>query len=57
MVLVTFALPYMTIGSVFGFVPLSLPVMLIIIIIVITYIAASEIAKYHFFRKLSEQQF
>ncbi len=57
MVLVTLALPYMTTGSVFGFAPLPLPVMLTIVIITITYIAASELAKYHFFRKLSEQQF
>jgi Mg2+-importing ATPase len=49
---VTIILPFTPLGLVFGFTPLSLGTYLLLLLIVVTYIAAAEVTKTIFYRKV-----
>lgn len=51
---VALALPYLSIGAMFDFVPLPWPVLGAILVITGLYILASEFAKHYFFRRVSK---
>ena len=50
---VTLALPYMASGPIFGFVPLPAPLMFALIGLTLLYVLAAEVAKKHFYARLS----
>jgi P-type Mg2+ transporter len=51
-IVVTLILPYTPLGSIFGFVPLSISTYMLILLIVVVYILAAEIAKSIFYKKV-----
>jgi Mg2+-importing ATPase len=50
-VAVIFALPFLPVGQLFGFVPLPVPLLVGVVIITALYLLASEMAKHWFFRR------
>lgn len=50
MVLITLILPYLSIGAVFKFVPLPMPILVAILVITGLYVVVSELTKHIFFR-------
>jgi len=52
--MITFALPYSPLSELLGFKPLSLSVMLLLGLITLLYVAASEVAKRIFLRKIAK---
>lgn len=53
--MITFALPYSPLSELLGFQPLSLSVMLLLGLITLLYVAASEVAKRIFLRKIAKE--
>ena len=51
-VFITLILPFTPIGTIFGFVPLSFTTYLLLLLIVVIYIAAAEITKTYFYKKV-----
>lgn len=51
-VFITLILPFTPIGTIFGFIPLSFTTYLMLLLIVVIYIAAAEITKTYFYKKV-----
>jgi hypothetical protein len=50
LIAVAFAIPYMPFARVFGFVPLSGPIIVTIVVITMLYVTVTEVQKKWFFR-------
>ena len=50
---VALALPYLPFSSIFGFVPLPVPLMLTMVGLTLAYVVAAEVAKSHFYTRLA----
>ncbi len=55
MLLLSLAIPYISIAAIFGFVPLPAPVLISILAITAMYVVVTEITKYVFFQRISKK--